>query len=539
MCFCVYRAYTKGVDVESEQVLDESIDAIPFRLSHRICSAYGHSKDNKVQNGEKGSFVDHGEVDYFVFPLIECGLIGSFQLSVFFVDKEKFENKYVRNNQALSRCIAGNENKKRMNNKYLSMKTDEYIQHQSMLHAMEAAENKNGDIDDEEEALYVDEDDYENDKWMDTENENEKTSLLPPAVVVVDGDEQKSENSKSKMSAFFDKIMESSTRKKVEFDDDDKLKMNKIGAFFGKKRDSPSRSTKDEHEEEEEENENEKEDKKEDDKGAPNKIGSFIGKMMESSSRNMGLLKAEMNKVKINIPRPTNLCVEILTESEVQIGWRSDKSLKEYDRDNNQSTKKFKFEVRSKRVLRLREHDENEDDNHHLDAVQMIEHRPIRMRETFGESMSFKDVESGKVYKFQVRIMDAVNTTFMSKWSGTLSVIVPGKDREHIHIDDEVLEDEEGINKDHKKMLEALKVEELRSLCSELMQKVTAQQTKLVQYEQENEEWKNKMDVLEKEKDVIMERLHTVQRSLRIKSNQCNENVGNVDAMQEHVTSVE
>ena len=133
-------------------------------------------------------------------------------------------------------------------------------------------------------------------------------------------------------------------------------------------------------------------------------------------------------------PGPTALCLEVLTPSLVQIGWRGDESLKEYDAESNVQSKRFQFEIRSKK-MRPRKHTLTTADDHDhalslcsietVDAAKLVASRPIVIRETFSERLRFHGLECGETYKFQVRIKDHLNSTFVSKWSETLMVKVP------------------------------------------------------------------------------------------------------------------
>eukprot|EP01084_Bolivina_argentea_P038420 71021_1 len=227
-----------------------------------------------------------------------------------------------------------------------------------------------------------------------------------------------------------------------------------------------------------------------------------------------------LDKFKINVPRPCDLCIQILTHNIVKIGWKSDTSLKAYNAETNYNTKQFKFEIRCRKVVPKHESDEIIND-----MTEIIANRRIILRETFCEYMIYKDLECGNIYKFQVRIIDNKNNTFVSKWSNTLSLVIPSSDINQSKYDtiDESYDENITMPKDHREIIEGLKLEEVKDLCSQLLTKVMCQQDRINIYKQKHDEFEDKLHILENQKDMLMKNLNTVQRNLRIKNNQYSE----------------
>ena len=71
--------------------------------------------------------------------------------------------------------------------------------------------------------------------------------------------------------------------------------------------------------------------------------------------------------------------------------------------DSYPANKKFKFQIRSKKVMKHNKEEENIQNN---DKMGIIENRPIMVRETLKQSIIYKNLENGQIYKFQVRIID-------------------------------------------------------------------------------------------------------------------------------------
>eukprot|EP01084_Bolivina_argentea_P145943 255667_1 len=100
--------FNLGVDVESDHDLaetnDDTLNHIPYKLSYRLSSAYaGEKKKTHQSSHEQGSdghlrFDDYNDVNYYLFPLLEFGDIGSLQLSVFYINNQTFHDKCIENN---------------------------------------------------------------------------------------------------------------------------------------------------------------------------------------------------------------------------------------------------------------------------------------------------------------------------------------------------------------------------------------------------------------------------------------------------------